>query len=109
MQGKALFDSAPMVEEVVHRFRDECKIAGCEIRSEIEPQIVGFFDHFPKVVMRGIRDRGPGIPKDAQSRIFERFERVVPVSGISGLGRGALFSVALPLAGEAEGDKDVAA
>lgn len=35
-----------------------------------------------------VKDEGPGIHKDTQSKIFKRFERGVPASGVSGLGLG---------------------
>jgi signal transduction histidine kinase len=67
-----------------------------------------------------VRDEGPGIPADAQERIFEPFERFDPASGLgTGLGlpvsrrlaevlrgrltlsssteKGAVFTLALPL------------
>ncbi len=39
-----------------------------------------------------ISDRGPGIALKDQQRIFERFERAVPASEISGLGLGLFIS-----------------
>jgi PAS domain S-box-containing protein len=39
-----------------------------------------------------IKDNGIGIPKEYQSKIFERFERVAPVSNYSGLGLGLFIS-----------------
>jgi PAS domain S-box-containing protein len=39
-----------------------------------------------------ISDRGPGIEPKDQQRIFERFERAVPASEISGLGLGLFIS-----------------
>jgi len=39
-----------------------------------------------------VQDHGPGIPKEKQSRIFERFERNTASRNISGLGLG-LFIV----------------
>jgi signal transduction histidine kinase len=35
-----------------------------------------------------IEDRGPGIPVEDQSRVFERFERAAPVAHYPGLGVG---------------------
>jgi signal transduction histidine kinase len=35
-----------------------------------------------------VHDYGIGIPKEAQARIFERFERVAPLSQYGGLGLG---------------------
>jgi signal transduction histidine kinase len=35
-----------------------------------------------------VKDCGPGIPAEAQERIFERFERVAPVRHFGGLGLG---------------------
>jgi signal transduction histidine kinase len=39
-----------------------------------------------------IKDGGPGIPEDLQSKVFERFERVTPNKTVSGLGLGLYIS-----------------
>jgi len=39
-----------------------------------------------------IRDHGPGIPVDKLERVFERFERLVSASEVSGLGLGLYIS-----------------
>ena len=48
--------------------------------------------HGDEKVRLTIQDFGPGIPKDKQGKIFEKFERITPNMGISGLGLG-LFIV----------------
>lgn len=45
-----------------------------------------------------VRDQGIGIAEDQQERIFERFERAVPASHISGLGLGLYISREIVLA-----------
>ncbi len=39
-----------------------------------------------------VRDRGIGIPPEAQARIFERFERAVPTQNYGGFGLGLWFA-----------------
>lgn len=39
-----------------------------------------------------IQDTGPGVPKQYQTKIFERFERAMPGTHISGLGLGLFIS-----------------
>jgi signal transduction histidine kinase len=39
-----------------------------------------------------IQDSGPGVPKNFQAKIFERFERAMPGTHISGLGLGLFIS-----------------
>ena len=82
-----------------------------------------------------IQDSGPGIEKEKQTKLFERFERAVSARNISGLGlglflskqiikahsglidlfsesgKGCLFTVTLPLnnASEMDGDTSIAA
>jgi PAS domain S-box-containing protein len=115
---KRRLDLSELIADVVDRFQEICKTSGCELRSDLEPGIAGFFDQFrleqvvlnllnnaikygngkpvdislrkagPSLAELRVRDYGMGIPKEAQSRIFERFERAVSGTGISGLGLG---------------------
>ena len=39
-------------------------------------------------VALSVRDSGPGIPPEKQEQIFNRFERLVPHTSISGMGLG---------------------
>ncbi len=39
-----------------------------------------------------VKDAGPGIPEELQTKIFERFERVTPHKTVSGLGLGLYIS-----------------
>jgi PAS domain S-box-containing protein len=107
-----------IVHEVIDRFSEESKANGSELHAQIESGIVGQFDSFrieqvisnliSNAIKYGagkpveialhrktlstaelrIRDFGIGIPKEAQLRIFERFERAISVKNISGLGLG---------------------
>lgn len=43
-------------------------------------------------VVISVEDRGPGIPRELQDKIFERFERAVSGNQISGLGLGLYIS-----------------
>ncbi|MGE0527869.1 MAG: MHYT domain-containing protein [Bdellovibrionales bacterium] len=144
-------DLSRLVQDVLERFENECKQKGCEVHAEIEPEVIGYFDPFrieqvvinllsnalkygggkpisvtlikksPTRAELRVRDYGIGIPKEAQARIFDRFERAIPSRTISGLGlglyivksilaihhgqvrvesepgQGALFTVELPL------------
>jgi PAS domain S-box-containing protein len=58
--------------------------SGKEIRMELRK----FEDH----VVFYIEDDGPGIPSDLHKKIFERFERAVDSSKVSGLGLGLYVS-----------------
>jgi PAS domain S-box-containing protein len=111
-------DFSHIVLEVLDQFQIECQYIGCEIRSEIEPGLFAELDRFRmeqvvsnlignaikygagspiEVILRRkgaelvelrVRDYGLGIAKEAQDRIFNRFERAVSVRNISGLGLG---------------------
>jgi signal transduction histidine kinase len=110
-------DLAEVVQDVAVRFEEEAGRAGCELRVEAAPGLVGSWDRLrvdqvvtnllanalkygqgrPVEVRAGadgdravlsVRDHGIGIPLDAQQRIFERFERAVSGRHYGGFGLG---------------------
>ena len=110
-------DLADVVREVVARFEDELARARCDVRLDLPPTAVGRWDRLRldqvvtnlvsnavkyapggpiavAVEERGERvvltvsDRGIGIPREAQGRIFERFERAVTDRNTGGFGLG---------------------
>jgi PAS domain S-box-containing protein len=111
-------DMSQLIADIAERFESDCAAAGCELRCRIEPTLTGYFDSFrfeqvvtnllsnavkygagkpievqlrmktPERVVFQVRDFGMGISKEAQARIFNRFERAVSGTGISGLGLG---------------------
>lgn len=114
-------DLGLLVADISERLKAMLELAGCELRIETTKNVVGLWDKFrieqvitnlltnaakyapekpvlisvmkdgPYAVFR-IKDNGPGIPEDAQKRIFERFERAIDHSAISGLGLGLYIS-----------------
>jgi PAS domain S-box-containing protein len=109
-----------VAREVLVRHEDELQLAGIEVRTHLEP-VSGTFDagRMEQVIgnlltnaikyaagrpldlslsrVRGravlsMRDHGPGIPREDQARIFERFQRGAGAGRRSGLGLG-LFIV----------------
>ncbi len=110
-----------LVADIVGRFGAELERAGNAVALSVEPGVVGRWDrdrldqvvtnlvanavrHAPGApvavsLSRGdgwavlvVRDEGPGIPAEAQGRIFERFERAGDPRHVGGLGLG-LFIV----------------
>ncbi|WNG44834.1 AAA family ATPase [Archangium minus] len=113
-------DLAALAREVADRLAEQLERAGCSLVLELELPVVGEWDRLrlEQVVMnlltnsmkyganRPIRmkvwsegekallrvdDRGMGIPKEDQARIFERFERAAS-HGYGGLGLGLFIS-----------------
>ncbi|MFL5812550.1 MAG: CHASE domain-containing protein [Bdellovibrionia bacterium] len=111
------FELGALVREIVERLTPQIEAAGCRVKVEIVPSIVGEWDRLriDQVVTNlitnaakygpgkpvyvsvteeageakiSIRDEGIGIAPEHHRRIFERFERAVEDSGISGLGLG---------------------
>ncbi|HEX7487982.1 MAG TPA: CHASE domain-containing protein [Anaeromyxobacteraceae bacterium] len=110
-------DLSELVREVVVRFEDELERAGCELRLDAQAPAVGRWDRLrldqvvtnlignavkygpgkpvevtvrtegERTLLR-VRDHGIGIPREAQSRIFERFERAVSDRHYGGFGLG---------------------
>lgn len=110
-----------LVKEIADQHCDPLAAAKCPLKLKIEPNIKGHWDysrieqilvnllsnaikyapgnpikievsridHTAKLV---VQDSGPGIPKEQQPKIFNRFERALASQNISGLGLG-LFIV----------------
>jgi signal transduction histidine kinase len=110
-------DAAELVREIAQRLAAEAQKVGARIDIDIEESIIGQWDRFrlDQVITNivtnalrygegkpiditverqreraviSVRDRGIGIAKEAQSRIFERFERATSKSAREGLGLG---------------------
>jgi signal transduction histidine kinase len=110
-------DLAALVRDVVERLRDEAERASCLLTVELAGGASGTWDAGrleqvlenllgnafkygagrPVEVRVGtcgceavlsVRDHGIGIAREAQARVFERFERVAPVQHFGGFGLG---------------------
>lgn len=110
-----------LIHEIASRFSNELETAHCRINLRLDDSIVGYWDHqrIEQVIINllsnsikyapggevvistsldgssafmVIQDFGPGIPKEKQGQIFDRFERATSSRKISGLGLG-LFIV----------------
>lgn len=106
-----------VVMDVVARFQETLRKAGCTVELNLGEGIVGFWDRrrLEQIIAnllsnaikyasqslirvtterRGenavitVQDSGPGIPREMQSKIFERFERVHSGDNVGGLGLG---------------------
>lgn len=114
-------DLTALVAETLARFAPQLEAAGCALTARLAPHTRAHVDafRFEQVVtnlitnalkyapgqpvevalqregdhaVMALRDHGPGIPAGQLGRIFERFERLVPAGGISGLGLGLHIS-----------------
>jgi PAS domain S-box-containing protein len=106
-----------LTREVVDRFGQQLAEAGHGLELHLTPGIVGQWDHnrleqvlanlltnvlkyapgapvkvstlqVGNTAILEVQDRGPGIAPEDQHRVFERFERLVSPSQVSGLGLG---------------------
>jgi hypothetical protein len=111
------FDLAEAVHDVVERLRDSAVKAGCELSLKTEGPVPGTWDRLrveqvltnilsnamkyaagtpidvsltreEESAVLQVRDRGPGIPEEALTRIFGRFERAVSMRHYGGMGLG---------------------
>jgi PAS domain S-box-containing protein len=112
---------AEAVRDVLEHFAEPAVEAGCRVTLRVESAAQGVWDRSRlqqvvtnllsnaikygagapvevRVAVDGteavltVEDGGPGIPDDALSRIFDRFERAVPVRHYGGLGLGLYVS-----------------
>jgi signal transduction histidine kinase/FixJ family two-component response regulator len=110
-------DLVSVIREVVERFSEQARIAGCVINLQGEATVAGRWDRMrmeqimtnlvsnaikygsPKpvdilieqkdgAVQVTVKDRGIGISAENLDRVFERFERAVEGNQFSGLGLG---------------------
>jgi PAS domain S-box-containing protein len=110
-------DLAAPVREVVDRLRDGASRAGCELAVTAPAAVCGHWDRLRieqvltnlisnaikyaagqpiqvsaardgDMAVVQVRDRGPGVPEDRLSRIFERFERAASKRHYGGMGLG---------------------
>jgi signal transduction histidine kinase len=115
------FDLVELVKEVCEQMAGELAAGGCRVSLELPPQLVGRWDRIrmgqvlanllsnaakygggnpieikmkvhDERVRLTVKDYGEGIDPVNHRRIFERFERAVPGTHISGMGLG-LFIV----------------
>jgi signal transduction histidine kinase len=110
-------DAGELVREIAHRLSAEAQKAGSRIDITAQEHVIGQWDRFrldqvitnlvsnalrygegkpiditvarqqDRAIIR-VRDRGIGIAKEAQDRIFERFERATATGAREGLGLG---------------------
>jgi signal transduction histidine kinase len=114
-------DIGELVRDVIDRFDEQIKATGSSYRLIVEGSVVGCWDHYRieqvvtnlitnamkygegkpieisvaahrDIALLTVRDQGLGIAQDNLDRIFQRFERAITVSSISGLGLGLYIS-----------------
>jgi signal transduction histidine kinase len=119
-----LVDLGEVVKSAIEREAEQLKNAGNTLELDLSEELIGIWDrsrleqvlahllsnaskYAPGVKIRIearhengkvrliVHDYGDGIPKEEQDKIFERFQRLHPVSHISGLGLGLFISRAL--------------
>ena len=110
-------DLSALAREGVSRMAEELARAGCEVRVEAEPPVVGLWDRLrleqvvmnllsnaakygrgqpvqvrvegaPGLARLSVQDEGYGIAPEDQERIFQRFQRADATRHIQGLGLG---------------------
>jgi PAS domain S-box-containing protein len=118
---KKELDLCLLITEVIERFKLTFEQEGIKVELLCDEKLEGAFDRmrmeqvlaniFTNCIRYGnrnpisirahrdgnlariiVKDNGIGIEKEAQSRIFNRFERAVPASSVSGLGLGLFIS-----------------
>ncbi|HAZ14724.1 MAG: hypothetical protein A2X86_12760 [Bdellovibrionales bacterium GWA2_49_15] len=106
-----------LIREIVASFSPQLAQAGCQVESKIDSDVTGLWDKIrleqivsnllsnvikyapgkpvkigligkENMVTLKVQDFGPGISKEKQAKIFQRFERLMGPENISGLGLG---------------------
>lgn len=114
-------DYPRLIQDVLEKHKTFMELANCDVTFDPQENIKGFWDRqrieqvFTNLLTNAakyapdrpvnialmregqmatlkVTDHGEGITKDDQSRIFERFERAVSSSSISGMGLGLFIS-----------------
>ena len=123
----APIDFSELTHEMCERYREHLKTYGCDLTTNIEEGILIMGDRMrleqvmlnlltnaakygeqkpvtmklkrqDKNMRLSISDQGMGIPRDKLEKVFDRFERAVAASNISGLGLGLYISREIVLA-----------
>ncbi len=110
-------DLSLMVKEIMDRYSEEAKYAKTEFIQNLDDNVISFCDRYrieqvfinllsnaikygsnnpievtvtsePGKAYIIVKDQGMGIAKEMQGKIFERFERAISSTNISGLGLG---------------------
>ncbi|MEA9355309.1 ATP-binding protein [Bacteriovorax sp. PP10] len=110
-------DLSLMVKEIMDRYAEEAKYAKTEFKQNLQENVISFCDRYrieqvfinllsnaikygsnnpvevtvtstPGKAIIIVKDQGLGIAKEMQGKIFERFERAISSTNISGLGLG---------------------
>lgn len=110
-----------LVVDIGDRLKQFMELAGCDLKIECDKNVEGLWDKFRleqvitnlltnaakyapectvdlRLMKQGqyavvkVIDRGPGISQEDQKRIFERFERAVDHTSVTGLGLGLYIS-----------------
>lgn len=112
-----MVDISKLVLEVLEHFAEEIRYSNCEFQQDLEEDVIVFCDRYrieqvvanllSNAIKYGsnnpvfisvknangkayiiVKDSGMGIVKEMQTKIFERFERAISSTNISGLGLG---------------------
>ncbi len=115
------FNVSELVEEILFRFEEHLKLAGCEVKKNLDPQLEGNWDRnrieqiLVNLVFNAIKyapgkeitvtsrnendhaiievaDKGPGVEQSQIDMIFERFTRVGSPQNVGGLGLGLFIT-----------------
>ena len=94
--------------KAIPEMQGECEAVGCWDRLRLEQVITNLFtnairygkgmpvkvhvEDLKEFVLLSVKDQGIGIAKEAQGKIFDRFERAINANEVSGLGLGLFIT-----------------